>query len=1248
MVLPPPVSGIIEAVIPACFSSNMITKGLQHSNGLIRGKTAEFLCVCLEKLDQVVKLLLKNYSLMSDNQSEWNICAELLVLQVQKRIPEWQTILSFHHFCNSEDSEDFMVFKRYGYKLIFLYQKFYQESISLSKFNHGKILSKNMSSLPLDIQYMILEILENAGDFKFWISDDSNETYLQKLLQYFVSCKNLEISNATLKSLVSCLSKCSLFRHNSEYLFILFSVLRISSKHEQGQIIYFLDKCICEAEKNHSRFSAMQKDFWNFIGDNPGISESDTRYFFLYWCSKLCKQIKFDLRCMVRFLTRLLFEHLHSLEDTGDNLFYVASDLLKNLESIDNPDLQDLCKPLQNAIKIIQTYCKSPSKSVMASDSLKRQKNTLEVSSTVTEDEISILLNQHPATDVIQAIINGSVNLSSGSIHEIVSFICLNYPVNKEVVYPKIPSIMIHFVPSSFLFEYDLQRSNANEFLLRIKDMVDCNSLKFSLMNSILHVRKALAVGDSCENIDMYVSVIFSIFERSITLNISDYLFGCSAWNDILNLVFNESIYSRLLLKDAITIAILRTISKILSTGKNNFGISLDRIVDSIKLALMANFGPSFPTIADQEIFQFFKFVPRIDIYFDLLNLTDLNKDVKRFCWILEKLVDQSSSNVIPGLYLTSLIEVYVSSPSEEAMQLLIKIFSSLLKSQTNDFSNNFSVESDCANAYGTNIMIIDCELIHNFVSVIATRLEIKWKPALSYLIQIYPESIQYIIKKVDVESQERDVVIMLLECILQRYYVYENSFIRRKVMDSDVNSFLKTAWDSTKSHIIPQAIRIIHGHEMNDESSFLIFCSCSTLFEISEDIITAISGGISKMSCGITTISNLIRCIPVFKIFATDTNRLCMILNIYMRLLRGFLIFMQKEKLSIDFKAVAEEISEISNRLKPLLHSISKNISLELITYSRNLAVTALKSQFNSPIIISCVRSLWDLTNFFEGEKLLEMILTHSMFEDIMKTEKDQDHIQFEIISFIRKIMESDPMNCCQVKHLEKLIPLYGGLFKASDRILLFIFGLYEVNLGISALEWIRRNWIDRGNGDILLGFDSSRMIQSVMDYPSNYNIEDVLVESFAPNFVKKDYYLYDISFLVPFAASLVFDLITPVDLYLFFKSNLFSIIVMGLSNTCEKTRMASSSCMNSIYTILTSSSLKEKQFLMILMDSLRNAIISDGKNVPRIPRIVTYFVSQASVILLNAESVMYPLVNRFLLQRPILDFKVLGLNSN
>ena len=363
MGLPPPIDGFIDSIIPSCFTSSISTKGLQHSNGLIRLKIAKFLCIVLAKLEKVIKHLLAR----SDNSdsNEWSACVESLVDLLQKRIPSWQVIISYHHSCISDVSDHHIESKRFVYRLVFYYQKCFSEWIEDSNFNYGKLILQDMNTFPVDIQYTFLEIMGNVKEFKWAAPSDSGDSYFKNLLNYFVSCNDREITEVALESLVGCLSNGVLFSNNSDYLHIILSTLQLSSKFEQEAVISFLDRVIYDAEKNSQRISLLKVEF-NNLKFLEGMDAAHEPYFSLYWLIKCFDQVRqgevTDIGSILSFFTRLILEQLYSMEETGDALFFLCSELVNSLSAIESKlelGAHGSVLGFKNALKIVQMFSQS-------------------------------------------------------------------------------------------------------------------------------------------------------------------------------------------------------------------------------------------------------------------------------------------------------------------------------------------------------------------------------------------------------------------------------------------------------------------------------------------------------------------------------------------------------------------------------------------------------------------------------------------------------------------------------------------------------------------------------------------------------------------------------------------------------------------------------------------------------------------------------------------------------------------------
>ncbi|KAJ3092571.1 hypothetical protein HK102_005609 [Quaeritorhiza haematococci] len=199
----------------------------------------------------------------------------------------------------------------------------------------------------------------------------------------------------------------------------------------------------------------------------------------------------------------------------------------------------------------------------------------------------------------------------------------------------------------------------------------------------------------------------------------------------------------------------------------------------------------------------------------------------------------------------------------------------------------------------------------------------------------------------------------------------------------------------------------------------------------------------------------------------------------------------------------------------------------------------------------------------------------------------------------------------------------------------------------------------------------------------------------------------LYDISFLVPLITNAVVygrglpegeakvdngslnvkEHLVPggprLDIRRLLESNGFGLILATLSSADATVRKAGYFAVSLVYSMIQESNLKERNQLILLLDSFRNAINApqtaeqsdakgrvdgddgelsddddmeasdamrdsnlnvtesgDAEDEPkRIPAIMTLFIAQACMILRHPDSHMYPHINKFLLQRPVMD---------
>ncbi|KAJ3344240.1 kinetochore-associated Ndc80 complex subunit nuf2 [Gonapodya sp. JEL0774] len=122
---------------------------------------------------------------------------------------------------------------------------------------------------------------------------------------------------------------------------------------------------------------------------------------------------------------------------------------------------------------------------------------------------------------------------------------------------------------------------------------------------------------------------------------------------------------------------------------------------------------------------------------------------------------------------------------------------------------------------------------------------------------------------------------------------------------------------------------------------------------------------------------------------------------------------------------------------------------------------------------------------------------------------------------------------------------------------------------------------------------------------------------------------------YLVGICRVVLHETLSDDDLHYFIEVQLLGFLVSLLSSEDESLRNTASALLSKCLTMIVSSKLKERKQLLLALTTLRNSIVSEQ----RVPGPITYFMSETVRILLEPDNTLYPLVNRFLLQRPIID---------
>ncbi|KAJ3083057.1 nucleolar pre-ribosomal-associated protein 1 [Rhizoclosmatium hyalinum] len=306
--------------------------------------------------------------------------------------------------------------------------------------------------------------------------------------------------------------------------------------------------------------------------------------------------------------------------------------------------------------------------------------------------------------------------------------------------------------------------------------------------------------------------------------------------------------------------------------------------------------------------------------------------------------------------------------------------------------------------------------------------------------------------------------------------------------------------------------------------------------------------------------------------------------------------------------------------------------------------------------------------------EQLYKMINTHSQFKLILRpipttssnasslVKKINKHhpSKAPLIRLILALISHSPTNLIS-EIRTTIIPAvsisYMGTNAPSDREILRLWEFYESKHGLSiasnAVHWSQIVSLEEGENaftlianssgatgtvspaaasEALNQIDPSLMLQSVQGFSTNGvqpgNIED----------------LYDAGFFLPLIATAVKLGSERLDTKLLVESNALGMAVMALASEVEDVRKAGYFILDMTYSHLYKvERLAQKLQLTLLLTMLKNGITErTDTEFPQIPTIIALFFSHAISIVSKPEHYMYPLVNQFLLSRPLVDFEV------
>ncbi|CUA66956.1 Protein furry homolog-like [Rhizoctonia solani] len=308
---------------------------------------------------------------------------------------------------------------------------------------------------------------------------------------------------------------------------------------------------------------------------------------------------------------------------------------------------------------------------------------------------------------------------------------------------------------------------------------------------------------------------------------------------------------------------------------------------------------------------------------------------------------------------------------------------------------------------------------------------------------------------------------------------------------------------------------------------------------------------------------------------------------------------------------------------------------------------VAAIKNRLESSCVMSLCSKIVAHTSLkpMNVNKLLQSILHHSSFTSLCQTASE---LEDGPVSLLCSLFRKHPSSTCHPSHIIPLVHIYRGTLSRQDTQILFIFHLFEKSRQISVSE-IMKNWTPEPSHpqpkDFLgtvCNFDPATMFRACTSFPQRRDpqIMDSAVED-----ERSD--IYDPNFVLPLLVTLMAsdEPVTSMQWVDLCRTNVLSLAVSAVSSKRPAMRQLGYAALVTAYTRLPDVDFQERNQLIYTLDLLRNLIpqpdTTPSQSIPRLPTYTTLLLSHALRNIFSPATPLYPLISRFLLQRPEFDPK-------
>ncbi|KAI0333443.1 hypothetical protein GY45DRAFT_306027 [Cubamyces sp. BRFM 1775] len=330
---PPPLSTIIDNILPTAHIKIHLSRGLQAPSPLVQHVTALTLAKCLSKYEQVVRAFQEVERALEEDEEEglWARRRREIEREVRKRVPDFQVIVGFSQRMNeattaldaqgNEKSEKAQggkdkqkerapnptrsaLLTESAHRLLWLYHRLLPSVVAEARFDAGKLLqaiedmllqaSVGSTTAGLDTlrQLHVLRLLRESEHFTWSGKSGSKHSNFYILLKAYVSTPVVAVRTAIVALLRHILSAGVLFQHDADEISLWLESLPLTRRapdahapdgaaltDESDGVIAFLDDCVQRCVKTPYKYveelqalyasASTEHDRASSIGERP-------------------------------------------------------------------------------------------------------------------------------------------------------------------------------------------------------------------------------------------------------------------------------------------------------------------------------------------------------------------------------------------------------------------------------------------------------------------------------------------------------------------------------------------------------------------------------------------------------------------------------------------------------------------------------------------------------------------------------------------------------------------------------------------------------------------------------------------------------------------------------------------------------------------------------------------------------------------------------------------------------------------